>query len=229
MPVMDQYIYSSGDNTISVNLFIGSEASFSLKAGEVTIKQVTDFPWDGEVSLSIDPPVDGREFILRIRMPAWCGNEPFAGGLYRYITPPKGKMAVKVNGSDFEAVEKSGFLEIERMWNKGDEVSVSLPMEPRFIAAREEVSADSGRVALGAGPFVFCLEEADNGKVRDIVVDTLTRLSYVYDSEFMGGSGKITFRATMPDATEREVTAIPYFLWANRGRGEMTVWIRKKS
>ena len=31
-------------------------------------------------------------------------------------------MAVKVNGSNFEAVEKSGFLEIERMWSKGDVV-----------------------------------------------------------------------------------------------------------
>ena len=51
-------------------------------------------------------------------------------------------------------------------------LSVSLPMEPRFIVARDEVSADSGRVALGVGPVVYCLEEADNGKVREIKVDT---------------------------------------------------------
>jgi DUF1680 family protein len=33
---------------------------------------------------------------------------------------------------------------------EGDVVEISLPMEPRFIEGQDEVTADSGRVALGA-------------------------------------------------------------------------------
>ena len=32
--------------------------------------------------------------------------------------------------------------------------------------------------------------------------------------------------AALPMAATRVYTAIPYFAWANRGRGEMVVWIR---
>ena len=97
---------------------------------------------------------------------------------------------MKVNGKRMTTEEsRMALLSLRETWNKGDVVDVTLPMEPRFIVARDEVKADSGRVALGVGPVVYCLEEADNGKVREIKVDPETRWSMSLTETIMGGVG----------------------------------------
>ncbi|HUW91584.1 MAG TPA: beta-L-arabinofuranosidase domain-containing protein [Bacteroidales bacterium] len=228
MPSMKQYIWSSSDNGVNVNLFISSEARLQTGAGEVGLKQTTEFPWKGDVTINIDPASDNSSFTLRVRIPAWTGDQPFAGGLYRYITPAEEKPVIKVNGEKIRLKEQNGFAIIDRSWSRGDVVTLSLPMEPRFIAAREEVKADSGRVALGVGPIVYCIEEVDNGKVRDLKVDSKTKPKYAFDATSGGGIGTLTFTAETSDGTVKEVKAVPYYSWANRGRGEMLVWIKTK-
>ncbi len=99
------------------------------------------------------------------------------------LLPRKEKWKFKVNGKKASAEIQNGFAVIDRKWNKGDVVDVTLPMEPRFIAARQEVKADSGRISVGIGPLVYCLEEADNGKVREVKVDPETKVNVVYDDE----------------------------------------------
>jgi len=121
----------------------------------------------------------------------------------------------------------NGFAVIEREWNRGDVVAVTLPMEPRFIVARDEVEADRGRVALGVGPVVYCLEEADNGPVRELTVDPQTSVEFAFEPDLLGGVGTLTFTAKAPSGEERKVKAVPYYSWANRGRGEMTVWVKQ--
>jgi hypothetical protein len=228
MPAMEQYIYSVSEDQISVNLFVSSEASFELRPCTVGVSQNTDYPWSGKVEIKVTPASDNELFGIRIRIPAWTGDEPFDGGLYRYITPAAGKAVVEINGSRVDYEEKNGFMVIERKWRKGDMIKLLLPMEPRFIVARDEVVADSGRVAVGVGPIVYCLEEADNGKVREITIDPTNKLKYMIDSEYMNGTGVVLFNATLPDGSEKQVKAIPYYSWANRGRGEMIVWIKTK-
>ncbi len=228
MPAMKQYIWSGTGDGVNVNLFIGSEARLKTTAWEVFISQTTDFPWKGDVRINVNPDTDESSFKLRVRIPAWIGDEPFAGGLYRYVTPAAEKMEIKVNGKKVPLNSFKGFAVIERKWSKGDVVDVNLPMEERFIAAREEVLADSGRVALGFGPLVFCLEEADNGKVRDIKVDPEETVDRSYNNADPLVPLKLMFNAELPDGSEKMVSAIPYYLWANRGKGEMIVWMKNK-
>jgi DUF1680 family protein len=228
MPSMKQYIWSESGDGVNVNLFIGSEARLITDGGEVFVRQVTDFPWKGVVTINVDPDNQGSSFRLRIRVPGWTGNEPIAGGLYRYVTPEKEKMEIKVNGKKASPEIVNGFAVIDRKWNKGDVVDVTLPMEPRFIAARQEVKADSGRTALGIGPMVYCLEEADNGKVRELMVDPETKVDVVYDDGSPGTAVTLTFDAEMPDGSGKQVRAVPYYSWANRGKGEMIVWMKNK-
>jgi hypothetical protein len=178
--------------------------------------------------MKVNPATDDEFFGIGIRIPAWTGEEPIAGELYRYLTQAAGKTIVQVNGKQSDYEKKKGFIVIERKWRKGDVINLQLPMEPRFIVARDEVLADSGRVAIGVGPIVYCLEEADNGKVREMKVDRSTTPEYIFDSEYMGGSGVVLFNALMADGSEKQVKAIPYYSWANRGRGEMIVWIKTK-
>jgi DUF1680 family protein len=228
MPSVKQYIWSASDEGVNVNLFISSEARLQIPAGEVALKQTTEFPWKGDITINVDPAGDNSSFALRIRIPSWTGSEPFAGGLYSYLTPSGQKTVIKVNGKKVRINEQNGFAVIERSWNMGDVVTVSLPMEPRFIAARDEVKADSGRVAIGVGPIVYCIEEVDNGKVRDMMVDPETDVTYAFDPSTLGGVGTLTFTAETADGTEKILKAVPYYSWANRGRGEMIVWIKTK-
>jgi DUF1680 family protein len=228
MPQLKNYIWSETPEGINVNLFIGSQASLSTPEGRAGVKMETDYPWSGNITITVDPEIDGSQFTLGIRKPAWSGEAPLSGGLYSYITPCKQKISIKVNGRDDSAKEISGFLVLTRNWKKGDIVEVSLPMEPRFIRARDEVAADRGRVALGVGPVVYCLEEADNGAVRELKVDTSAEPRFDYEKNLLGGVGTLYYDAILPDGTVKEVKAIPYFSWANRGKGEMIVWINTK-
>ena len=226
MPTLKQYIWSLSDDGVNVNLFISSTARLTTDAGEVVMKQETEYPWSGDIKISVDPDNEGSFFILRIRIPEWTGNAPFDGGLYRYITRPGQRVRISVNGKRTKMNIVDGFALIEREWNRGDVVDVSLPMEPRFIEARDEVEADRGRVALGVGPVVYCLEEADNGPVRELTVDPEVKVEFQFDPVLLGGVGTLDFTAKAPSGTLQKVKAVPYYSWANRGRGEMTVWIK---
>jgi DUF1680 family protein len=227
MPALKQYIWSEADDGVNLNLFIGSVARITAGSGKVTISQETEYPWNGDIRLTVNPEADGSKFLLRIRIPAWTDEAPFEGGLYGYVNPQKNRVQIKINGKKVPLKIVSGFAVIKRAWNSGDKVEVTLPMEPRFIFAREEVTADSGRVALGMGPLVYCLEEADNGPVRELRVNPGTTAGFEYDSTLMGGIGTITFDVTYPGGSVIKARAIPYYSWANRSSGEMTVWIKK--
>lgn len=226
MPALKQYVWSTSGDGINVNLFISSVARLSAGEGEVTVRQETEYPWKGDVRIEVEPDSEGKRFSLRVRIPSWTGDEPFEGGLYRYLTPAAGRVQIKVNGKKSDITTDAGFAVIERRWNRGDVVEILLPMEPRFIAAREEVKADSGRVALGYGPLVYCLEEADNGPVRELTVRPDTEVEFAREPALAGGVGTLTFAAITPEGMEQKVKAVPYYSWNNRGNGEMTVWMR---
>jgi DUF1680 family protein len=212
---------------VNVNLFISSQARVSTIGGEIVLKQETDYPWSGNVTINVDPDSDGSLFSLGIRIPSWTGNAPFTGGLYKYTSRPEKGIRIQINGKRTPVRNVKGFAVIKREWNRGDVVAVTLPMEPRFIVARDEVEADRGRVALGVGPVVYCLEEADNGPVRELTVDPQTSVEFAFEPDLLGGVGTLTFTAKAPSGEERKVKAVPYYSWANRGRGEMTVWVKQ--
>ena len=226
MPALKQYIWSETADGINLNLFIGSEAHLSTPACETEVRMETGYPWTGDVKVTVNPSAEDSRFTLGVRIPAWTGNEPFDGDLYRYVTPARGRFGIRVNGKKIKAPISGGFAHIDRKWEQGDIVEISLPMEPRFIEARREVTADSGRVAIGVGPMVYCLEEADNGPVREVKVDPSVKLVFAWEQGLLEGVGTVKFTVAGENGTAREAKAIPYYSWANRGRGEMTVWIK---
>ncbi len=226
LPSMKQYIWSETAAGINLNLFIGSSAHLSTPAGETEVITGTDYPWSGDVRITVKPSAEKSRFTMGVRIPAWTGGQPIDGDLYGYVTPAKGRLVIRVNDKKVKAPIVNGFALIERDWRSGDIVDISLPMEPRFIKARNEVTADSGRVAVGVGPLVYCLEQADNGPVRDVTVDPSVKPVYAFDQSLLGGVGIMTFPVKDPDGKVRIAKAVPYYSWANRGKGEMTVWIK---
>jgi DUF1680 family protein len=165
------------------------------------------------------------EFSLALRVPGWCS-----------------KATVKVNGKPAQPVMRKGYAYIKRTWKNNDIIHLSLPMAVERLEAHPSVRQNTGRVALQRGPIVYCLEETDNGKdLHDIALDPKPRFTIKKDKEL--GVPVITTRGRKrkqenwehclynSDASETQsciIKAIPYYLWSNRGTGEMLVWIRQK-
>ncbi len=131
-------------------------------------------------------------------------------------------------------IEK-GYVNLDRAWKKGDVIELSLPMPVRRVAANDQVAADRGRVALQRGPIIYTAEWADNpnGRVRNLVLPETAKLTAEFRPELLKGvtvvKGKVYGLAFDTQGkvikNEQDFTAIPYYAWANRGRGQMLVWI----
>ena len=105
-----------------------------------------------------------------------------------------------------------------------------LPMPVRRVTANEKVENDRGRAALLRGPLVFCVEGADvaGGKVDDLILPDDAALASEFRGDMLGGVQVVTGdvqRGGEPVKT----TAIPYYAWANRGKGEMAVWLARNA
>ena len=234
---LGNYIYASSDNAVWVNLFVGSNTTVPLKTGAVQIAQQTAYPWDGAVTITIDP-AKTASFPLHIRIPGWAQDQPVPGDTYRYADQSDKSFTLTLNGKPVKYSLQQGYAVIETKWKKGDVVMLNLPMPVRRIAAIDSVKADRGRVALQRGPLVYCVEQPDNvGKVKSFVVPNDAVFHASYDRNILGGVVVVTAElpVLIPDETKQNIkavkepiTAIPYFSWDNRGNAEMQIWLPVK-
>jgi hypothetical protein len=117
---------------------------------------------------------------------------------------------------------KKGFVEISRKWKQGDVVTVHLPVPVQRVVANNGLAADKGRSAIQRGPVVYCAEGIDNkGQANQLIVPLDAKLEHSYRGDLLGGVEVVTGQVKgVP------FMAIPYSLWANRGKGTMAVWLR---
>ncbi|RYG25209.1 glycoside hydrolase family 127 protein [bacterium] len=227
------YFYAQSGNELFVNLFASGTADVKLDSGKrVQVIQKTEYPWNGDVSMTVNPAKAGR-FVMNVRVPGWAQNQAVPSDLFRFEgqTPAP---TLSVNGKAVPLKLVRGYAALDRTWKKGDVVRLNLPMPVRRIVSNEKVKADRGRVAVQRGPIVFCAEGPDNGgKVRNLLLPDSSALTPARRPDLLGGVVTLTGTAqalsTEADGSiKREakpITLIPYYAWANRGRGEMLVWL----
>lgn len=239
------YAFTETEDTVYVHLYMGADIRKEFKESQVRIELHSTLPWEGHVSLRVvtERPV---EFTLALRIPAWAKD-------YR-IEIPEDKSPDNLSGTSEgkSMVTSKGKIEIRddyyyitRCWSKDDTITLDFPMEIRRIRSNPRVRENIGRIALTRGPIVYCLEERDNQKDLHFISipkeSTFTAQPFlIQDLEVMALVGR--GRRLLPDAQadtdlyteagdilteETELTWIPYFAWANRGEGEMTVWVRE--
>jgi DUF1680 family protein len=231
------YIYAKSNEAVWVNLFVGSTASLIIKDQKVELKQLTNYPWEGKVSISVNPEKP-TEFDLLVRIPGWANNQPVPGDTYRYLTNSSEKFSIAVNGIPAIYKMANGYAVINKNWKKGDVVELNLPMPVRRIVAIEKVKDDQSRVALQRGPLVYCFEHPDNeGKVMDIVLPDKAIFKTAFKATLLDGIVSIQTQAPVAkisaggltvNSVNRIVTAIPFYSWANRGKGQMQIWVPRK-
>lgn len=204
MGALHDYIYSYSSDSIYINLHIGSTYQAKRNGKDITITQTNcTLPFHGtnEITVSLDTP---QSFDLMIRKPAWSGN-----------------MSVQVNGEDFCGSMKDGYFCISRTWNNGDTISVGMELPIIKVEAHPYVDADNGRIALMRGPLLYCLEQVDNPEGTDVILDdkplSLEKMDLFGEKTVIKGLTK----------DNKAFTAVPYFIWCNRGKGTMHVWVRQ--
>lgn len=217
------YMYAYTDDSIFLTLYAGSSTSVPVKGTRVGLEQTTDYPFSGEVSLKLNPEKACR-FALKLRIPTWVADGDFIpGGLYTYLNGSDAAVSIMVNGEPAGYTMSDGFAVIDRKWQSGDTVGLSMPMPVRYVACDERVENNRNTTAVTRGPLVYCAEEPDYGcKVQEL---SITPCGEAAVSAIEGGvlDGIISINCQ----GNRPLTLIPYYAWNNRGDNQsMMVWLK---
>jgi DUF1680 family protein len=202
---------------LAVHLFTSLRVEF---AGW-KLRMETDYPWQGLVRILIDEaPVGVSE--LRVR-----------------VATPGGKAAWALNSQPMAQTEDRGYLVIRRQWQAGDRLETEIPLPIQRVWAHRGVTSAAGRIALQRGPVIYAVEEIDHGpQLATLGVRRSAALRAEYEKNTWGGV--VTLKGTAdrvnevdalyseaaPGYVQVPLRAIPYAWWANRGEGEMRIWIR---
>ena len=237
IPQVPGYMYAHTDSDIYVPFYARNATTIGLAAGRVGLRQETQYPFDGCVSLTVSPAVDGQKFALKLRIPTWAREKFMPGALYSYLAPPREKWSVKVNGQLFQAGLDKGFAVVDRKWKSGDKVQLDLPMPVRINTCIDKVEAYRGRLAVTRGPLVYCAEEVDqDGPVHRLGLGKVPTASQsevtTIEEGILKGIPTISFPGVRRVADKQRSTTIrlvPYYCWDNRGDKSMGVWIPRGS
>ncbi len=235
LPSLPGYIYAKTNNELYVNLFIDNTAEFGFMDTVISMKQTTNYPWDGKVDIEVNPPKP-EKFILKVRIPGWARNEVIPGNLYTFSDDKVPVVGMKLNGSELKYKLDKGYAVIERKWSPGDVVSFTFPMEVRQVIADKRVEADKNKIAIERGPVVYCAEwpYSEDKRVLNLLFNPEADFIPGFNDTLLNGVETITTTAQLARYDEggkvergenQKIILIPYYAWNNKGPGEMTVWL----
>ncbi|MDR2402987.1 MAG: glycoside hydrolase family 127 protein [Spirochaetaceae bacterium] len=150
--------------------------------------------------------------------------------------------SLKINETIYRSEPVKGYLMLDRKWKAGDTVSIRLAMPVTVNMANPAVRENLYQVAVSRGPLIYCIEEADNGKDLHLLsLGDEPNFKLEHKSNLLGGATLISADALVykadwqgkglyagaekPEYAKTRIKLIPYYTWANRGAGEMKVWI----
>jgi DUF1680 family protein len=173
-----------------------------------------------------------------MRIPGWARNEEMPSDLYNFQSADNEPVVIKINGETINYNMENGYAVLNRKWKKDDKIEMILPMPVRKVVANNKLVEDQGKIALQRGPIMYCAEWVDNdGKAANIILPGNTTFSSSFKPDVLNGVEEITAQvpAIIVDSVNNSVktvqqnfTAIPYYAWANRGKGEMMVWFPQR-
>jgi DUF1680 family protein len=224
---LGKYIYSSAKDAIWIHQYIGSRARL-LVDGYVDIEMQSGLPWEGKISIKIEPSKP-TAFTVHLRIPSWASTGEESSAIKIKVEPlaaqiqpfPSTSHSSEPTAQGFDP-RLSRFLSIHRLWSPGDFIELDFDLPVILRRAHPKVKGQDNKVAVTRGPLVYCLESADNPGM-DVISARLeaTSLKPEPAPELLGG---ITIlRGQTVDG--QPLIFIPYHLWANRGESQMTVWV----
>ena len=233
IPSLPGYIYAIKGKEVYINLFMSNTSDLNVEGKKLRLVQRTSYPLDGNIQIDILPQKQ-QQLILKVRVPGWVRNEVLPSNLYSYWDGKNIDYQVFLNGMPVDSRLEKGYLTIERTWKKGDNVKICFNMKPRIVKAHPEVKADCGRVAIERGPLVYCAEWPDNDfKIASILLPASPEIETVSKPDLLYGINQLKLDAQSIQLDSKgflvphkvSLTLIPYYAWAHRGSGDMSVWL----
>ncbi|MGJ8680546.1 glycoside hydrolase family 127 protein [Paraglaciecola sp.] len=224
------WAYSLTENGIAVNLYGGNTLSTQLLDGS-TLKliQTTQYPWDGDIEFTIQQ-AKKEAFDLMLRIPEWADGAK-----------------ISVNGRSYqEQVTPSSYVAVNRQWQSGDVITLSLPLEVNFVEGNPLIESVRNQVAVKRGPVVYVVESPDLPKgtdILDVYVSGDAEFTPKLVNDFSGSQdtvvtldGELLIRQnspknqlyrkiSKPEFFNHSAQLVPYYAWSNRGETEMTVFM----
>lgn len=213
---LGQYAADEWEGGVSINQLFSTR----LSSQGLELEVETRLPWDGagEIRVLAAP---AREMTIRIRAPRWA-DEPSAS---------HGRIACQPDAK--------GWITFRQQWKAGDVISLNFLTPVNLVGANSQVHANLGRAAVVRGPLVYCLEEADlNAPVGRFALEGIDGLVNIegLGTARLGLKVKGALDQPILKAEERRVSPpsraqavmVPYYSWANRRKGTMQVWLRRR-
>lgn len=216
---LGEYVYTLGDDGLYLNLLVSNETEYQYGGEWQALSVEGNEPWDGRFRLCAKTRLVTPVFV---KVPYWSKTA-----------------AVHINGEARNCVWENGYLRLDNL-QAGDVAELDFVLEARFVFANPRVDADAGKVAVERGYLVYCAEQADNGeRIAALAADIgIQPQAYLSNEPALGGSlyrvklsgeraGEMQWLYSFirPPAEPVTVEMVPYFLWNNRGEGEMAVWL----
>jgi DUF1680 family protein len=223
---VSNYAYGISDAGLWIHLFGSNTLSTTLNGVPLKLSQQTNYPWHEKIMINMEQ-VPSNAFSVFVRIPGWS----------------KGATLL-VNGKEYNTPLVAGeYAEINRIWKKGDQIELTLPMPVKLMEANPLAEETRNQVAVKRGPVVYCLEAVDlgNKKIYDIGIPISINLKpehiRIGNNAIVGliGEAKLIHQGSWKNQLYKEISKtsdqsvpirlIPYYAWGNRGLGDMQVWL----
>ena len=203
--MLPTWLYAKSSDGLYINMFIGSSITVENVAGtDVEMVQATDYPWNGKVSITVNPKVE-KNFSVRIRVPTRN-----VSSLYKGTPDANSITSLAVNGSAVKPVIDKGYAVITRSWKAGDRIEAVLPLKVQRVRADEKIEADRNRVALRYGPLIYNIEQVDQDITKALSPDS--PLTTEWRGDLLGGV--MVIKGKFADGSP--MLAIPNYARTNR-------------
>jgi DUF1680 family protein len=216
---LGEYIASASPDGMQLHQY--TPCTLSSDAAKLRVE--TAYPWHGSASITVKE-ARADAWALRLRIPSWSSSA-----------------TLRINGSHLAPALEGGYAVVHRSWQQGDRLELELDMRPRLTRAHQRVDATRGSTAIERGPIVYCVEQCDHPEadILDACIDSARPLAERSGADLLDGMVTLTasgsgrpadgplygpLPASAPEGRRVELTAVPYFAWANRQPGAMRVW-----
>ncbi|UJG43930.1 MAG: glycoside hydrolase family 127 protein [Candidatus Heimdallarchaeum endolithica] len=218
-----EYIYSIKDQELWIHQYI---SNYSKIGEKIEFSLISQFPWEGKTKLILNLGNSNNKFSrIHFRFPSWTNRMKISVNGHQKEYTHKNNIKTEITASGYNPF-LSEYITISDIFSNNAEINLEFQMDINKFHSHKKIKENRGKISLGHGPLVYCFEKIDNpnSKIPFEVLDP----SYLEVKNFhFPNYGEIKVIETISQSGEKLV-AIPYFLWGNRGKTNMQVWIKEK-
>ncbi len=204
--ILSEWAVMTRKNGMALNWYGPSSFTVPLQNGHrIHLEQKTDFPRSGKILLKVTP-ASTEHFTLSLRIPGWSKNT-----------------TVRINGQLQQGVLPGSYLDLDREWQAGDEVVISLDMQPRFWAGEREAK---GKASLYSGPVLLAYDPRfdtyDPGHIPTVDSLAVSNWKLLSENESRSVNPLLLFQISLSD--NRKLTLCD-FASAGAGGSPYVSWL----